>query len=285
MILTGFLRQYLRPTRRIPVLGRSLLLLYRLRLGKNAIIRPAWFFLKWLCSSKEYTNITYDLTELNKVYLSCFVADITGITYLQAREYMSELEDDSELKTYIQQRIKESKDGCFTDADIRFGRRLGWYALARALKPGIIVETGVDKGLGACVLTAALKRNAEEGHHGYYYGTDINPKAGYLLKRQYAEFGRILYGDSIESLDSFEHPIDLFINDSDHSAEYEGREYKVIENKLSQRALVLGDNSHITDELLKFAVRTDRSFLYFQEWPNKHWHTGGGIGAAFCRSA
>jgi hypothetical protein len=204
---------------------------------------------------------------------------------MQAREYMSELEDDSELKTHILQSIEASKDGVFADLDVKFGRRLGWYAFARALKPRIIVETGVDKGLGACVLTAALKQNTKEGHPGYYYGTDINPRAGYLLQRQYATFGRILYGDSIASLEKLDHPIDLFVNDSDHSAEYEGKEYRAIESKLSQRAVILGDNAHITDELLKFALRTDKSFYYFQEWPDKHWYHGDGIGVALHRSA
>ena len=33
------------------------------------------------------------------------------------------------------------------------------------------------------------------------------------------DIGQIFYGDSIESLQRFEGAIDLFINDSDHSAE------------------------------------------------------------------
>ena len=75
------------------------------------------------------------------------------------------------------------------------------------------METSVDKGLGACVLTAALIRNSKEGYPGRYYGTEINPEAGYLLQEEYAEFGEILWGDSIESLKKFDKKIDMFIHD------------------------------------------------------------------------
>lgn len=147
---------------------------------------------------------------------------------------------------------------------------MGWYAIVRAVKPHVVVETGVDKGLGACVLTAALERNASEGHHGYYYGTDINPTAGYLLSREYSRYGKILYGDSIESLASLDITIDVFINDSDHSADYEAQEYVTVEEKLAKAAIVIGDNAHCTEELLRFAEQTGRDFLFFKEQPDKH---------------
>ncbi|MGH8488547.1 MAG: class I SAM-dependent methyltransferase [Gammaproteobacteria bacterium] len=88
-----------------------------------------------------------------------------------------------------------------------------------------MVETGVDKGLGSCVL-AALLRHAAEGFPGRYYGTDINPAAGGLFCGEYARTGRILYGDSVRSLAQLDEPIDFFINDSDHSADYEALEIR-----------------------------------------------------------
>ena len=87
-----------------------------------------------------------------------------------------------------------------------FGRRLGWYAVARAIKPRLIVETGVERGHGALLLCAALLRNGEEGAPGHYLGTDINPGAGYLLSGKYKAAGKILYGDSIMSLREISEP-------------------------------------------------------------------------------
>jgi predicted O-methyltransferase YrrM len=151
------------------------------------------------------------------------------------------------------------------------------------MKPRVVVETGVDKGMGSCVLTAALRRNAQEGVAGKYYGTDINPRAGYLLSGPYAEFGEILYGDSIESLKALDAQIDLFINDSDHSADYEALEYETIAHKLTAHAVLLSDNAHCSGRLLDFSLDRNRSFLFYQEKPVNHWYPGAGIGFSFVR--
>ena len=75
--------------------------------------------------------------------------------------------------------------------------------------------------------------------------------------------------------------IDLFINDSDHLASYEYQEYQTIKNKLSPKALILGDNSHVTNKLLKFSIENDRNFVLFREEPKDHWYPGAGIGISF----
>lgn len=135
-----------------------------------------------------------------------------------------------------------------------------------------VVETGVDKGLGPCVLIRALMKNKEDGYEGYYYGTDIDRDDGYLLASEQKEFGKVLYGDSIESLKRLNKGIDIFINDTDHSSEYEANEYLTVETKLSKSAIVLGDNSHVTDKLLEFSLKTGRHFIFFQEKPLNHWY-------------
>jgi hypothetical protein len=167
------------------------------------------------------------------------------------------------------------------DPVARWSRRLGWYAVARALKPRLIVETGVDKGHGALILCAALRRNAAEGHVGRYVGTDINPNAGYLLGKPYDAHGQLMIGDSIASLRTLTQPIDVFINDSDHSADYEYAEYQTIAPLLRAASVIIGDNSHVTDKLPRFAAETGRRFLFFREEPDAHWYAGAGIGFSF----
>lgn len=136
-------------------------------------------------------------------------------------------------------------------------------------------------GLSFVISTAALMQNAKEGYEGFYYGTDINHNAGYLLTEPYNQYGKIVYDDSIESLKKINKNIDMFINDRGHSAEYEMREYIAISEKLSDDAIILGDNSHVTDKLETFARSTNRRFLFFAEKPKQHWYPGGGIGIAF----
>ena len=77
--------------------------------------------------------------------------------------------------------------------------------------------------------------------------------------------------------------VDLFVNDSDPSEDYEAEEYRTIAIKLSDHAIVLGDNSHYTNKLVEFSLQTDRRFVFFQEKPHEHWYPGAGIGISFVR--
>jgi len=236
---------------------------------------------EWLFRSGETSNFTYDITETNKDYLSCLMSVVLGIPREKVDIYIRELNQDQQLKNHVSSLAHSGNFYMGIDKSFDFGRRLGWYVVARAIKPHIIVETGVEQGLGSVVLCSALLKNAQEGAPGKYYGTDINTQAGYLLKGEYATVGEILYGDSIKTLTNFNKRIDLFINDSDHSAEYEWQEYLTIENKLGDRSVVLGDNAHVSDKLCQFARKTNRKFVYFGEKPKNHWYPGAGIGVAF----
>ncbi len=238
--------------------------------------------IKWAIRSNENTNYTYKLSKKNQLELfKTFEVVFNNSTYKQIKTYFDEIENDQEIRNHIRNSISSSNMKKFADLKIEFSRRVGWYICVRLLKPKIILETGVDKGLGSVVLIRALMKNKEEGLSGYYYGTDINPKAGYLLNGEYKNFGQILYGDSIKSLDGFEKQIDLFINDSEHSAEYEYMEYMAIKDKLSNNAIILGDNSHSTDKLIQFSIENDRKFILFKEEPLDHWYPGAGIGISY----
>ena len=241
-------------------------------------IKPAF---RWLFDSRETSNFTYDLSPHCKLYLADMLSVATGCGREALREYIAELEGDAELRETIVRQAEALPRYLNVDPSAKYGRRVGWYALARALKPRIVVETGVDKGLGSTVLCAALRRNAQEGHPGRYFGTDLNPSAGALLTGPYSDVGTVLYGDSIESLKKLGQSIDLFINDSDHSAEYERREYQTIFPMLSSGGIIVGDNAHATEELAKFSSETGRGFLFWREEPLDHWYLGAGIGLSF----
>ena len=237
--------------------------------------------LRWVINSREDTNYTYDLSHQNLHELYKLLESIFNINYYEVEKYSNELLSNEKLKVYLSTKIKSSNFKNFADKEIKFSRRIGWYIIARIIKPKLIIETGVDKGMGSVILAEAIIKNKQEGYEGEYLGTDINPEAGYLFDDIYSKQGKILYGDSIESLKTINKQIDLFINDSDHSADYEGNEYKTIHSKLSANAVILGDNSHSTDELLKFSIEQNRKFILFRERPKNHWYPGAGIGISF----
>jgi hypothetical protein len=255
--------------------------LYRVYYASGYFNKKYWQILKWGFTSNEISNFTYELSDENLLYLAHTIGVIVNKDPGEIRTYIDELNNDLELKNHIVDVTASSSLKKHADMKVEFAKRLGWYAFARALKPKLIVETGVDKGLGAVVLCSALHRNKAEGFEGRYIGTDINPEAGYLLTGKYATVGKIMYGDSIQSLKTISEKIDLFINDSDHSAEYEYQEYKTIKNNLTDRTIILGDNSHVTDKLAVFSLEEKRKFIFFKEGPKNHWYPGSGIGISF----
>lgn len=241
--------------------------------------RPLELIDTWSQLDTELSNFNYELSALNRTHLAGFVSVVTKANPQEVESVFRELDGDDALREHL----ANSASGLEHPRDTRvaYGRRLGWYAIIRLKKPRVVIETGVDEGTGSCVLCAALMRNAAEGHPGRYYGTEIRGDAGKLLADPYSKFGEVIHGDSITTLRAFEPGVDVFINDSDHSGEYEYREYQTIKTKLSPGAIVLGDNSHVTDSLYRFACETGRAFLFFRETPKDHWYPGAGIGCAF----
>ena len=238
--------------------------------------------LRWLFTSREHHNYTYDLTPLNRSHLAWFVAQVCDVPVGQVRDWFAELEGDDSLRRHIEAATAASARRGLADRTVRYGRRLGWYAMVRARKPAHVVETGTDKGLGTCVLAAALLRNAAEGRPGRVSSMDINPDAGYLATAEpWATVVELIPGDSVASIKALTTPVELFLHDSDHSAAHERAEFEAVEQKLAPGGLLLTDNVTSTDVLCRYAEQTGRRFLAFTERPARHWYPGDGIGAAW----
>jgi predicted O-methyltransferase YrrM len=231
---------------------------------------------RWLVQSREHTNYTYELTDLNVGQLAWFVANLTRRDVRSIRRYMDELLGDRDLARHIVSATLASDRRGLADPVPRYGRRLGWYAVVRALEPEHVVETGTDKGLGSIVLAAALLRNG----HGRLTTIDVNPAAGYLIGGQWAEVVDYARGDSHTVLRNMQKPIGMFIHDSVHTVEHESEEYRLIEPNLTEESIVLSDNSDVDPTLMQWAEGRGWRFAFFQEIPRDHWCQGGGIGAA-----
>lgn len=234
---------------------------------------------RWLMHSREHTNYTYDLQPLNLEHLAWFVAEVARVPVSEARSYLDEIRCDRALVEHVRGMTHESARRGLADQDVRFARRVGWYALVRALRPQLVVETGTDKGLGSVVLASALLRNGQ----GRLVTLDVNPDAGYLIAGPYADVASLEIGDSIEWLSRCSEPIDLFVHDSSHTPEHERAEFAAVEPVLAPGAVALSDNSHVTSVLPTWAEATGRHFLFFSERPQAHWYPGGGIGVAWQR--
>ncbi|MEV4763956.1 class I SAM-dependent methyltransferase [Micromonospora chokoriensis] len=237
---------------------------------------------RWLVTSREHHNYTYELTKLSRQHLAWFVSVVCDRPVQQVRGWLDEIESDQALRHHIEQTTAGAARRGLADKKVHYARRVGWYAIVRATRPAHIVETGVDKGLGTCVLASALLRNAQEGHPGRVTSLDINPEAGYLAASEpWSEVVDLVIGDSIASIGALDRPVDLFLHDSDHSRAHEKREFDAVEPKLAPGALLLTDNVTSTNVLAEHAERTGRRFLAYRESPANHWYPGDGIGVAW----
>jgi predicted O-methyltransferase YrrM len=237
---------------------------------------------RWLFTSREHTNYTYDLTALNRVHLAWYVAHVCEVPVAQVRDWFAELEGDEALRAQIQAATAASPRRGLADRRVRYGRRLGWYAMVRARRPAHVVETGTDKGLGACVFAAALLRNAAEGRPGRLTSIDINPEAGYLVRAEpWSRVVDLVVADSVTAISSLTGPVDVFLHDSEHTPAHERAELHAVGSRLAPGALLLSDNATHTMVLPGYAEETGRRFLAFTERPARHWFGGEGIGAAW----
>jgi predicted O-methyltransferase YrrM len=237
---------------------------------------------RWLFTSREHHNYTYDLTARNRNHLAWFVAQVCEVPVAAVRGWFAELDGDQALRRQIEAATAASVRRGLADRTVRYARRIGWYAIVRARRPAHVVETGTDKGLGTCVLAAALLRNAAEGHPGRVTTMDINPEAGYLVAAEpWAGVVDLVCGDSVGAIRTLAAPVDLFLHDSDHSAAHERAELEAVEPKLTPGGLLLTDNVTSTDVLARHAEATGRRFLVYTERPARHWYPGDGIGVAW----
>jgi len=255
--------------------------LYRFYLGLTYIYPKIKYFIKWLIKSKETTNFTYRLNQNNYKYLINFIASITNTDYYLVKNYFDEIENDKKFFKSLSDIIQNSKFNYKTDLEIRLCRRVSWYALIRILKPKVVTESGIDKGLGSSICSYALSKNSEEGFPGKYYGIDVNPDAGFMLYSELKKYSEILIGDSISILKTFNRKIDIHICDSHQSKNYELQEYEVIFNKMNGNSIIISDNAHGNDALLQFALKNNKMFKYFHEIPESHFYGGEGMGFLF----
>ena len=244
-------------------------------LASRHVARQVKLSVRWLITSREFANYTYDLTDRNKDQLAWFIAGVADIDVDQVWAYFREVEDNQELRAYMRARLLESHRDREFDETPYYGRRIGWYALIRATRPRVVVETGTEKGLGSLIIAEALRAN----EYGHLHTVDIEESSGLLIGPEYGQFVSRVHSDSLRALADIK-DVDLFIHDSDHSAAHERNEFIAIAPNLTGSAIVLSDNSHATSELSAWSSVEARRFLYFSEEPLDHWYRGAGIGVS-----
>lgn len=129
------------------------------------------------------------------------------------------------------------------------------YAVVRAMKPHVIVETGVASGMSSAHILRALARNGS----GTLYSIDLpnvqqgsvlpeGRSSGWIVPQTLRDRWHLQLGDSRTLLPSLlatlDH-VDFFFHDSDHSYEAMSFEFEQVFPKLRKGALVMSDDTHL----------------------------------------
>ena len=174
--------------------------------------RKSLSHLSYLLFDPELENFTYDLT--NWTELRAWLDDVAGegsgrfVDELLSGEakHLNVLADKARLHPALKRHLW-------------LNYRVGWYALCRALKPTVVVETGTHHGFGATLLLSAAAANAAEGHPCTVISIDPRPAAGWVVPRdlrrgwiRYQDYSARVLGERVGS-------VDLLIHDSALEAE------------------------------------------------------------------
>ncbi len=162
------------------------------------------------------------------------------------------------------------------------GRNLGWYAVVRACKPSLVVETGIKHGLGSLTLLRALKRNEEEGHPGRLISFDTDPGSGYLVPPDEAGRWTTVFSSTEEALaHTLEgEEVGVFIHDTPRDYERERLESATALAHAAKGAVLLSANGRSTEALPDVAREHGWRYWHFAERPAGHWYHGPGLGVA-----
>ena len=234
----------------------------------------------FVLAGPEPDNVTFDIA--NKSELAAWCARVAGAGTSVAEAYVGEPERDPVLAA----RLREATAGrwLWTKRMPPFGKRLGWYALARILHPGLVVETGVHDGLGSLLLLRALELNAGEGHPGRLISFDINPTAGWLVRSH--PLWELRIESSRTGLPAVlgQHPeLDMFVYDGWHSYAEERLDLEVAADHLAPGGVLLSDDAQITNALADLCRERRLDYSTFQEAPIEHFHPGSMLGAGRAR--
>jgi hypothetical protein len=184
----------------------------------------------------ELDNFTYELA--NEHELPAFVAGVTGSSPIEAAAHMFELSSDRVLRDELEAQTRGRLD---MKRRPEYGHRLAWYALVRWLKPRLIVETGVQDGLGSVVLLRALERNFEEGAPGRLMSFDLLPGSGSLVSDRFRSNWELVTGSTFDTLrDALGgHSVAMLVHDSLNTYECEQFEFGVALQHADDRLLLI----------------------------------------------
>ena len=192
---------------------------------------------------------------MNKLYKALTHPNAT-INYIQRNKNLKKVlpNNKSEINRFLREADKITRDfDTFAKSQnftaIRFLDCSILYTIVRALKPKIIVETGVSNGVSSRCILEALKRN----NYGTLYSIDLpkesslalihpNKEIGWLVPNTLKKRWKLILGDSkvlLPKVLSECKEVDIFLHDSYHTYEFMTFEFRTAWKYITNNGMLL----------------------------------------------
>jgi predicted O-methyltransferase YrrM len=179
-----------------------------------------------------------------------FLSTISGAPLSAVRNYLQEPFRDPEFSQALRNAEIDLPRGEHASAAIYGKKVLLQYVVARAMRPGIIVETGVANGVSCAYLLLALKLNQKGTLHSVEIGDSsyLPPgrESGWVVPDWLRDRWQLHIGDSRSLLPELLRQlgtIDLFIHDSLHTADHMKFEFECAYPYLREDGVLVADDA------------------------------------------
>jgi len=239
---------------------------YRLLRHYGGSIRQP-YGLRYVLLDPELDNFTYTLE--NEGEVAATIAAALGEEPARISAFMDEVTHDALLQDLPRNRLLQR-------GRPRYARRLGWYAAVRALRPELVVETGIHDGIGSALLLRALERNGT----GELWSFDLHAHRGQRVPHELRGRWRMVIGSTRDTLQPtlLGREVDVFIHDSDHSYENERFELETALAHGADPVVLFTDNAHVTPALRELCDEHGVQLHLVHERPAKHFYPGATLG-------
>ncbi|HEV2382718.1 MAG TPA: class I SAM-dependent methyltransferase [Terriglobia bacterium] len=178
-----------------------------------------------------------------------FLAAATGTRPNQIREFLQEPFESPEFLAHLHQCEPAFRQG-MGSADLWGKKVLVQYAAVRALRPDLVVETGVASGVSSAYILLALERNQKGTLHSVEVGDPAylppGKETGWVVPHRLRARWRLHIGDVRTILLPLLRElgeVGIFIHDSLHSYDHMKWEFELAHPHIKRGGLLLADDA------------------------------------------
>jgi hypothetical protein len=238
--------------------------------------------LAYVVLDPELESYSFELDDESEVIGALAVA--LGVTEDELAGYAAETHRDPELNGLLARHVRWRFDA---KRRMPLGSRVAWYLTVRALKPELVVETGIYMGLGSLALLRALQLNSQEGHPGELMSFDYSSRAGSLVRGELRQGWLRFHGPTSETLlGALEgRRVNLLFQDTPHTVENQSFEFEAALSNAAARLMLVDCSGGHSPVLADLCRERGGSYHHTPIRSRDHVHPGGEFSFALFSNA